>query len=731
MKIYRNSIFAALASMCVLSGCSEGAIDGDDPKDPINIIIGGYTQKGPFITGSDVAVQELDGALNPTGKSFQTQISNDQGNFNIECLTANEYAEFVAEGYYFNETIGDLSSSKLTLRALSKIDKATNINVLTTLQCNRIKSLIRGGASFESAAEQSKKEVLELFGLKDYPVSNFDDMDISKSGESNSILLAISSILQQDRSVGEMSELIAKLANDLADDGVVGAEALKEKLTNSARKVKPTEVVNNLQSRYAELGVEVEIVDFSQFVDFDGDGVVGNDVLSDGEQVILSETVLNVPCEGGNYTITMESPIKLFLEKLVSDGELSYDIYYSDLYDQILELQYDATLNDNSIEITVRKMESRGDASKTIYLYDCRGNEVATIVINQEGDINAPLPKLGETGSAAVMGMASYMAKAFQQFNLAEQYYGANAEFPCVNDQIYPNSSIVKECWQGYYSTINRVLQLKDVDAKLLSVYQEVLDVFGAMCYYHMVVAWGDVPYIPNYEWYNGGDYALARTDATEIFEKLKIELSDAINTLDEKRNSSMDNVNDLFFVSKDVASILLADIYMYLGEYAEAKELLKSVIDNGYYELDNYNYSEQSFIDNINNGQEVIFAVLNNQNTRSVVIATPSVLPIFTYSDVVLSYAECLYHTNDTANAKIYSDKVLTAKGLSSCGDTFEDIKLMRKTLYNYSVGNFAFFKRNGIAEDVYDIDKYQLLFPIPQSELVLNPNMTQNTGY
>ncbi len=154
-------------------------------------------------------------------------------------------------------------------------------------------------------------------------------------------------------------------------------------------------------------------------------------------------------------------------------------------------------------------------------------------------------------------------------------------------------------------------------------------------------------------------------------------------------------------------------------------------MIDNGYYELDNYNYSEQSFIDNINNGKEVIFAVLNNQNTRSVVIATPSVLPVFTYSDVVLSYAECLYHTNDSANAKIYSDKVLTAKGLSSCGDTFEDIKLMRKTLYNYSVGNFAFFKRNGIAEDVYDIDKYQLLFPIPQSELVLNPNMTQNTGY
>ena len=174
----------------------------------------------------------------------------------------------------------------------------------------------------------------------------------------------------------------------------------------------------------------------------------------------------------------------------------------------------------------------------------------------------------------------------------------------------------------------------------------------------------------------------------------------------------------------------------MYRGKYAEAKALLLDVIEAGFYTLDGSNYSTVETIERLSSertSSELIFAFDASGGTRStratdIVIRQP---PMMTYTDVLLSYAECLYHEGSKEEASKYLRQVVDAKGIVVSGDSFDGIKDARQQLLLYSIGNFAFYKRNGIATEELGIKEYQQLLPIPQSELDCNPNMTQNKGY
>lgn len=56
----------------------------------------------------------------------------------------------------------------------------------------------------------------------------------------------------------------------------------------------------------------------------------------------------------------------------------------------------------------------------------------------------------------------------------------------------------------------------------------------------------------------------IPRTSKGKILSDLKLRLSAAIENLDEKKNLSLKDINAFFFVSKDVARILLANIYVW-----------------------------------------------------------------------------------------------------------------------------------------------------------------------
>lgn len=390
----------------------------------------------------------------------------------------------------------------------------------------------------------------------------------------------------------------------------------------------------------------------------------------------------------------------------------------------------------NTLTIKINPLNSKRPKTSGITIYDKVSNVVGNITITQEGNGDTSIPKLGRIGKEVVNDIAMELAQGFTNLNTVEQYYFYNKETDLVRRNINPESNIINTIWSNFYKANRLIMLIKDAEAKQLGVYQEYLDVFSAIQYYNMVVAWGDVPYI-NYV-PNGLNRDIRRTPQNEIFADLKTKLAKAIDYLEEKRNESLgSDINDFFFLSKDVARILLADIYMYQGDYSPAEKLLEKVINNGFYTLDTSNYNNKETINNLLNGNstETIFVTYNKTQTqpRSVItILVPNLIPIMTYTDVVLSYAECLYKNGMLSKAENELSKVTTAKNINVSGNSvLEKIKDARLQLMLYTDTNFAFMKRNGFAKDTYSVEKYRTLLPIPQNELIFCPSMTQNPGY
>ena len=185
--------------------------------------VAGVSQKGPFVTGSAVTVQELDGiTLKQTGKSFKGTIKSDKGDFAIKDINLeSQYAILEASGYYRDEISGKKSSSQVTLRALTDLKdrKHVNINLLTHLEYERVMYLVtEKKKSIAEAKEQAEKEVLATFGIEgDFAES--EDLNIFETGDGNAALLAISVLLQSDVDVAGLTERMGEFSISLAEGG--------------------------------------------------------------------------------------------------------------------------------------------------------------------------------------------------------------------------------------------------------------------------------------------------------------------------------------------------------------------------------------------------------------------------------------------------------------------------------------------------------------------------------
>lgn len=391
---------------------------------------------------------------------------------------------------------------------------------------------------------------------------------------------------------------------------------------------------------------------------------------------------------------------------------------------------------DNVLMLHISLLNARTSKTMSVPVYDCLGNVLGEVQIVQEGNPNIPIPKLGETGKQVVAAFASELARSFSELNLIGQYYHYNKEIDFVNQYITPYNESIEDIWAGFYRANRNNLMFKDAESRKLGVFQAYFNVFSAMYYYYMVTAWGDVPYIDSSDWYQNGNYSIARTPQDKILDSLTDSLKVAIDNLEEKPNESLTDVNGFFFLSKDVARILLADIYMYRGHYTEAEELLGKVVKNGFYSLDASSYSDRQTITDLwNNGSgtETIFATRYDAGSRAdITIDRPLIIPVMNYTEVVLSYAEALYRNEKVPQAETHLNDVVMAKGITLTeSDVLLRIRETRMRLLLYTVGNWAFLKRNNLAQEVYEVQPYQLLLPIPQRDIDTNPELVQNEGY
>lgn len=262
-------ILSLFISCCDKSSQNDDEINDQDSISIKKDTISGVIQKGPFINGSTISIAELDENLAPTGRKFDAQILDNSGFFSIKNIELeSQYAELKADGFYFNEVKGEKSTSQITLYSISDLsDKETvNVNILSHLERSRIIFLIDEGKSFSEAKLQAKNEVLSIFKMDSEEMPDFTNLDITKDGDQNAILLAVSIILQGYRTPGELSELLANIITDIRTDGTLDSQSSKVSLINDIFRIDLASVRKNIETRYETLGISITIPDFEKYV---------------------------------------------------------------------------------------------------------------------------------------------------------------------------------------------------------------------------------------------------------------------------------------------------------------------------------------------------------------------------------------------------------------------------------------------------------------------------------
>jgi len=238
---YSKILASATLISLLFTACGDDSSSATDPEKNNTVSIenksiSGFSQKGPFITGSEVALYELDENFKQKGSSYSGKISTDDGAFKIPSISlGSQYAFLKASGYYRNEVTGKKSSGTIVLNAITDLSDRENVNVnlLTHLEYDRAMNLIEQDSSVASAKAQAEKEIFAAFGIEG-KFENSEDLNILNSGDGNAALLAISILMQGNRTEAELTEFLTKFAADIEKDGKWDDESSKMNLASWA-----------------------------------------------------------------------------------------------------------------------------------------------------------------------------------------------------------------------------------------------------------------------------------------------------------------------------------------------------------------------------------------------------------------------------------------------------------------------------------------------------------------
>lgn len=732
-------VVVTIGMMAMLQSCSSN--DDLDGYTPTNFNVGGKVEKGPFVRGTAIQMQPLDAELDETGESFTSTITDNEGTFTFGSkLLKSPYVKLSASGYYFNEVTGELSKGTLALNAVANLQNAAdvNLNILSHLKYQRVMDLVaKDGKSFKEANNQAQEEVLKTFGLEKYAKTDVNHFSITSGTDEAAALIAVSSLILYNRSEAQITEYLSQLSEEFAEDGNF-SETTKLQIRKDmfSLESKLPQIAENIKKRYQEMGKEVAVKNLIYYFDWDGDGTAGNEIAPENHPVRLETNNINVPMEGGSYEVKVNTTVPVYLERPSISGDDIYDNFSPVLGMEIYEtgsgselcINYTKELNNNILKVVVKAASFRKEQAVSIPLYDGMGNVVASLNLTQQANPNAEIivPRLGSDGIRLVSGLMERLANAVTLEAQMNYRYTKIINDPHFVAPISSSEPNINNCWRYSYQALNRIAMLYRADAMYRAVYSPYLNVYRDLCYYQMLIWWGGVVVVPNAGFESYADPS--RTSESSILQMLEEELVEAIRNLDEKKCVAFaTNANDALFVSKDVARILLAKVYMYQQKWAAASNLLQKVVDKSIYPIEKVPTKYTS-----ENKDLILALMVGNESRASRVNVDGSpekVVPIMTSTDVKLLYAECEIHLGNNAKASKYISEVDNVNGISGTSVSVEGIKQLRKSLKLQDY--FAFLKRNGLAIKELGLEKYQLLLPIPQNEINMNPNMTQNPGY
>ena len=700
--------------------------------------VSGTVEKGPFVQGSTINMQTLDDKLHPTGKTFMENIKDDAGTFDFGSLEFDTpYAKITATGYFFNEVTGELSKGMINLNALVDLsDKSSvNVNLLTHLKSQRIQKLIDEGNTFKAAASQAQAELMGAFGLQKYAGKDVSQFSITSGTDEAAALIAVSAIIQVDRSEASMTEFISKLTNEFGANGYF-SDATKQTIAGSVDKVRSQldAISMNIIGRYESLGKTVSVKPLKYYFDWDGNGSAGDEIVPEGSSVSLDKTVINAPSEGGRFTITVTSPVPVYINGVGSGNNPSIGVVTPDIIniydvDAAYNLNVHCSVSNNVITIDVEPSKSRAESSREFVIVDYLDTQLATFSVNQAANPNASVPGLSYDGEMMVGSMMTSIASAMTTLDQFERMYAHNSSYGSFSAPMNADDNMIYQSWSEMYAAIRRINSFRELDATSLNVYGPFFDFYAAICYRLMTHIWGDVVYFTQTPDTSVTSYP--RTNLNTIQEDLITRLTAALEVTDDKSYFGCDlSARDLFFIPRNFVKVMLGYLYMDKGQYQEANAYLQEVCASDYYSLDE-GPSDAIVIEG--NNTPYMFGLRRETSTKAV-IDQSSVVVIYSYPEILLSLAECRMKLGDQDGALAFVNQVGLAKGWD--GQRTDNSKILdyilelrKQEKYPY---HFSFLKRNNLAQSELGItNSNYLLLPIPEREIIYNSGMTQNPGY
>lgn len=351
---------------------------------------------------------------------------------------------------------------------------------------------------------------------------------------------------------------------------------------------------------------------------------------------------------------------------------------------------------------------------------------------------------------------------------------GANSSpINLINSTLSPLNSIVSRGWNGYYSSlyqVNNVLSicLAQPESAVRNLTMGEAYYFRALNYYNLITRWGDVPLLAE----NTLEKPF-RAPKGEVWAFIESNLIEAAKYLSTSKS--------YYYVSADAVKALQARVYLAQGKKDEAAAAAQSLINSGKYGLDSF---EKIFRKQGNT--EVIFAFENLSEESSINISdlfysyahpnkgqgnyriTNETVNLFASNDkrremtiVNIAGTDCVnkYPSGQTGRDPViisriaemyliaaeslglneglsYLNKVRQQRGLAAVtpGSEAEFLNaILRERQLEFLGENFRYYDliRTGNAVSTLGILPYQVLLPIPGSELQRNTNLTPNPGY
>ncbi|MGB9543965.1 hypothetical protein [Vibrio harveyi] len=280
MNLSKTLLATALVVPIALTGCG-GSSDGHNSGSGQQYQFSGAVQKGPLQPGSVVTINELNQDLQPTGRSYTTQIEDYEGNYSVNEHFGSEYAELEAEGYYFNEITGS-TDDQMTMSAfvdMSQINGA-NFNTATAVMKQSVMTQVEAGVGFVEAVDVATRNLLDIYNYDAVSSEgvNFYETNLTNAEDTSTILLAISATtLQMATDKGTtLEQEIENIGRILVNPDSAAFAEMKDTLGLYRFSLYSGNTYENTKEYFTKNGLEFTIPHINYVIDVNGDGVLPN-----------------------------------------------------------------------------------------------------------------------------------------------------------------------------------------------------------------------------------------------------------------------------------------------------------------------------------------------------------------------------------------------------------------------------------------------------------------------